>query len=122
MQKELKEIQVVGNAYYHRFLMEDESIQEVETTQEDYEQLAGMNPNNPSIDGGTWVSSYATNKYDTIDGKLAIGDVAFDGTNYITKTASTDLIKAYPMSLSKTSLIQTVQEVEQELLAESLLQ
>jgi len=116
-EKPTTDVQILGTAYYHRFVMGDGSEQEIETTQEDYEQLGTDKAVNPILEGGTWNCSYATHKYDTPTGKLSVGEIAFDGFNYITKTESPDLMKEYPIAPLKADVIQKMQAIATELSA-----
>lgn len=61
---------VVGDAWFHTFLMGDGTTKEVETTKESYEQLAGFNKVNPVLDGGVWQGSYSCRKFDNGTTKL----------------------------------------------------
>jgi len=66
--------EIIGDKYVHIFKMDDDSIKEVETTQEDYEQLATPEHVDPTIEGGAWQSSGSRRKLDTPDGDLHDGE------------------------------------------------
>lgn len=63
----------VGVGYEHIFKMDDGSMETVQITQEDYEQLGTATPVNPTINGGTWHLSHAYYIFDTLSGKLEEG-------------------------------------------------
>ena len=65
--------------------MEDLSIVEVETTEEDYVQLGKKNPTNPTLKGGTWLHSYSCFKLDTPSGDLEDCQYCENGLNYMMK-------------------------------------
>lgn len=109
MKKELTQVQIIGDAYYHRFIMNDGSIKDVETTREDYEQLGTPAHKNPTIKSGVWESSFATKKFDTISGKLEDGQYATDGVRFYSKPVGKDDIEG---ALSLDSLKIQVSKVE----------
>lgn len=78
----LKEIKHIGFSYYHRFKQGDGSLIDVETTKEDYEQLGGSNPQNPSLPGAVWVNSGSKFKFDTVDGSIGDNEWADIGGKY----------------------------------------
>ena len=81
----LQKVNVIGEKYFHSFEMEDLSIVEVETTGEDYAQLAGPDAVNPEIKGGKWVHSFSRYKFDTPDGDLGEDQYHENGLAYCMK-------------------------------------
>lgn len=81
---QLQKVQVIGRKYFHVFDI-DGNLIEVETTQEDYEQLGAQKPINPTIEKGTWKHSYARYKLDTMDGDLGENQYCDNGNNYLLK-------------------------------------
>lgn len=69
----LTKVNIIGDKYYHRFVNpQTGEYYEVETTQEDYEQLGQPNPTNPvtNKEGFEWQFSGKRKKYDTATGDL----------------------------------------------------
>lgn len=77
--KPLQKINIIGDAYFHIFQMQDGSQQERETTQAEYAQLGKPNPTNPTIAGGVWMGSQSRRKYDSESGRIEKGQYAVDG-------------------------------------------
>ena len=71
--------EIIGDKYIHVFKMDDDSINEVETSQEDYEQLATPEHIDPTIEGGEWITSHSKRKLDTESGDLSNGECFDDG-------------------------------------------
>ena len=55
----LTKITLPSLTYYHRFLKDDGSIFRIQTTKEDYEQLATANHIDPNYPNMKWLSSFA---------------------------------------------------------------
>lgn len=95
----LQKVNIVGEKFFHKFEMEDSSIVEVETTEQDYRQLGQPNPTNPTIKGGKWLHSFSRFKFDTPDGDLGDNQYHDNGGSYFMKRGD----KFY--TLDKTELI-----------------
>lgn len=85
---QLQKVQVIGRKYFHVFDV-DGIVTEVETTQQDYEQLANANPVNPTIEKGNWKHSYARYKHDTTDGNLGENQYCDNLDGYLLKNKGT---------------------------------
>lgn len=75
------QIYIIGSKYFHIF--NDGNPIEVETTQEDYDQLATPEHIDPIYEGARWTGSYQRNKYDTSDGNLHTNEYADSGDGKI---------------------------------------
>jgi len=69
----MEKVNVTGEKYVHYFKMNNDSIVEVETTEQDYLQLGQQNPVNPTIANGVWTHSMSRRKVDTVSGDLEKG-------------------------------------------------
>lgn len=76
--RECRQVSVLGYMYVHKFTMDDNSVAEVQTTQADYEQLAGQTPQNPTIANGRWWYSGVDKIFGTPTGKLRDGEYAVE--------------------------------------------
>lgn len=69
----LNKVKFLGYKYFNVFKMDDNSIVEVESTEEEYKKLGEKNPINPVIENGTWSHSYERIYVDTPSGKMEDG-------------------------------------------------
>ena len=74
---------IIGDKYLNVFKMDNDTTQEVETTEADYKQLATSEHVDPTIEGGEWVSSNSRRKLDTPDGDLHDGEYFNDGGSLV---------------------------------------
>lgn len=75
----LTKVNIVGEKFFHVFEMEDGSIQQIETTKEDYKQLGTPEHIDPTIENGRWLRSYIRPKYNTVDGNIHEKEYVDDG-------------------------------------------
>lgn len=66
----LTKVTHIGYSYFHRFLMDDGTWVEIETSEEDYRQLGSSDHTDPTIKGGRWNHSCERLKFDTEDGRI----------------------------------------------------
>lgn len=69
----MKQVNLLGNGWYHFFKMDDGSIKSVSIKQQEYYDLAKVNAPQPIIDGGTWLYSKEGMLFDTPSGELEEG-------------------------------------------------
>lgn len=81
----LTRVGVAGKKWFNCFVMNDDTLVEIETTQEDFEQQKGKNPINPIIENGNFHHSYERYKFDTANGDLNEGEYFDNQENYLVK-------------------------------------
>lgn len=74
----LTQVNIIGQSYFHKFLMDDKTVEFIECSQEDYEALNKKNPINPTIENGEWKYSLSRRKLDTPSGYIENGQYFID--------------------------------------------
>lgn len=81
----LIKVNVIGMKYVHCFKKNDGTFIELETTKEDYEQLATTEHINPTMEDAVWYGSMGKRRVDTTTGDLEYGQYFQDITSVVAK-------------------------------------
>lgn len=89
----LTKVNIIGDKYVHVFQNALGEIYEVETTKEDYDQLATPGHVDPTPpEGFVWANSHSRKKYDTPSGDLEDNQYADYGLVHV-KVAGKDVVQ-----------------------------
>ena len=74
-----QQVSLTGTLYYNSYEEDATGLEHpIEISQSDFDGAI-----HPPITGYTWIKSYTTPKYDTVDGKLLGNQYAVDGNGYV---------------------------------------
>ena len=91
----LNKINIIGQKWAHQFKKEDGTIFEVETTEQDYNDVSQQKILPPINENGVWTGGYCGTKFNTTSGNIEDGQYAFIGDRILAKVEGyrlTDLL------------------------------